>query len=139
VRERSRRELERRLLMAGFDRPDVHDVLERLEATGLVDDGRFARALVEHQLTVRLSGRRAVMSALMAKGVDRGTAEAAMGSGEDDGDRALELATRRAARLGTLRPEVAHRRLTDFLIRRGHAPNVARAAASNALGLDSGG
>ena len=70
---------------------------------------------------------------------DEETAEAAMGSGEDDGDRALELATRRAARLGTLRPEVAHRRLTDFLIRRGHAPNVARAAASNALGLDPGG
>jgi hypothetical protein len=30
---------------------------------------------------------------------------------------------------------VAHRRLTDFLMRRGHAPSTARTAATRALGL----
>ena len=90
-------------------------------------------------MTVRLAGTRAVMSALMAKGVDRETAEAAIGPGDGDEARALELASARAARLRGLRPDVAHRRLSGFLMRRGHAPNVARAAASRALGLDSEG
>jgi SOS response regulatory protein OraA/RecX len=77
------------------------------------------------------------MSALMAKGVDRETAEAALGPADGDEDRALALAERRVARLTGLPPEVAHRRLTDFLIRRGHAPGTAREAARKALGLDA--
>jgi regulatory protein len=137
VRDRSRREIERRLVMAGFPASDVEDTLRRLDSAGLVDDRRFARAVVEHQTRNRLAGRRAVMSALMAKGVDRETAEAAAGSDEDEGQRALELAERRAARLSGLSPEVALRRLTDFLMRRGHAPATAREAASKAL--DHGG
>ena len=44
VRARSRRELERRLLQAGFEAEEVADVLERLERVGLVDDEAFARA-----------------------------------------------------------------------------------------------
>jgi regulatory protein len=137
VRDRSRREMERRLLMAGFAPSDVEHTLERLDSVGLINDGRFARAVVEHETGNRLAGRRAVMSALMAKGVDRETAEAAMGSDEDEGGRALELAKRRVARLGGLSPELALRRLTDFLIRRGHAPATARDAASKALGVGS--
>ena len=108
--------------------------MERLEATGLVDDERFAHAVADHQTQNRLAGRRAVISALMAKGVDRETADAVVGSDGDEEHRALELAERRAARLRGLSPEVALRRLTDFLIRRGHAPATAREAASKALG-----
>ena len=47
VRPRSRRELERRLLQAGFASAEVTDVLSRLERVGLVDDEAFARALAE--------------------------------------------------------------------------------------------
>jgi regulatory protein len=136
VRDRSRREVERRLLMAGFDAAAVEETLERLGTAGLIDDRRFAQAVVQHQTNVRLAGRRAVLSALMAKGVDRETAEAELGAAEDDGDRALELAVRRAARLGGVEPAIALRRLTDFLIRRGHAPGIAREAARKALCAD---
>jgi regulatory protein len=136
-RDRSSRELEGRLLQAGFDDADVSEALEGLTRAGLVDDERFARAVVEQEAGRRLSGRRAVAAALIRKRVDHETARAVLAELDesgDDGARAQELAEARATRLRGLAPEVAHRRLTDFLMRRGHAPSTARAAAARALG-----
>ena len=69
VRPRARRELERRLLAAGFQADEVDDVLVRLERVGLIDDEAFARQLADHQFGSRHAGRRAVTSALLAKGI----------------------------------------------------------------------
>ena len=60
MRARSRRELERRLLQAGFETEEVTDVLERLERVGLVDDEAFARQVAEHAFGAKRAGRRAV-------------------------------------------------------------------------------
>jgi regulatory protein len=127
-----------RLLRAGFDGAEVADELSRLEAVGLVDDEAFARAFAEQQLGARGAARRAVRSSLAAKGVDRGTIERALEDlGGDEEARAVEVARRRARRLRDLRPDLAYGRLTSFLLRRGYGPEVARKAASRALGLDS--
>src|SRR5438552_5996519 len=75
VRDRSRRELERRLTRAGFEPEEIAEALDALAAAGLIDDARFAGAVVEHARTGRVAGRRAVLSGLLAKGVDRDTAE----------------------------------------------------------------
>ena len=69
VRPRARRELERRLLAAGFEADEVADVLVRLERVGLIDDEAFAKQMAEHQFGSRRAGRRAVTSALLAKGI----------------------------------------------------------------------
>ena len=138
VRPRSRRELELRLLRAGFEAVEVAGELERLEAVGLVDDERFAREFAEHQLGVRHAGRRAVVSGLAAKGIDRITIERTLaGAPGDDPSRADELARARAARLGGLPPEKAYARLFAFLVRRGHDAETARSAARRALGVDA--
>jgi regulatory protein len=141
VRPRSRRELELRLRGAGFEADEVEAELARLEAVGLVDDEAFARAVVEHELTVRRSGRRAVGSRLAARGVDRATIDAALqeASGTGDEDRALELARSRVSRLAGVGPEQAFTRLVGFLARRGYEPSVARAAARRALSVDAAG
>ena len=47
VRPRSRRELQERLVRAGFDDMEVSDEIDRLTSVGLVDDLSFARGLVE--------------------------------------------------------------------------------------------
>ena len=138
-RDRSRKELERRLLQAGYESHEVADALAALERSGLVDDARFARAVVEQEAGRRLSGRRAVASSLAAKGVDREAARVALESLADPADeraRAEALARARAGRLAGLPPEVAHRRLAGLLARRGYPPGVARDAARRALGLD---
>jgi regulatory protein len=137
VRPRSRRELQTRLLRAGFEAGEVTDELGRLEAVGLVDDERFARELAEHQLTVRGAGRRAAASALAAKGVDRGTIERVLAEAPgEDAERAADLARSRVPRLEGLPPETAYQRLVAFLVRRGHEPETARRVARAALAVD---
>lgn len=140
-RDRSRRELEQRLLRAGYEPDEVVEALEGLERVGLVDDDRFARAVVEQHAGRRLSGRRAVAAALSAKGVDRDTAEAVLADLDDPGaerERAEELARSRAGRMSGLAPEVAFRRLSGLLARRGYPPGVCREAARAALSIDDG-
>jgi len=139
VRARSRHELSSRLLRAGFEAEEVEAELIRLEEVGLVDDRAFAHELAEHQLKVKRSGRRAVASALAAKGVARGTIEQALaelGGNEDEGDRALALASDQARRLTRVAPEVAFGRLVSFLARRGYDGGTARGAARAALKVE---
>jgi regulatory protein len=140
VRSRSKRELERRLLSAGFEEVAVREELARLEAVGLVDDARFAQEFAEQQVGRRLSGTRAVAASLAAMGVDRHTAELVLeAQAGDDGARAAELARARASRLSGLPPQVARRRLVSFLLRHGYDFTVARRAAGMALGLEPDG
>jgi regulatory protein len=138
VRPRSRRELERRLRQAGFEADEVDEELGRLEAVGLVDDEAFARQVAEHELGVRRSGRRAVVSRLIGSGVPRDTIDRTLGEldGSTEDERALELARSRARRLEHLPPEQAFSRLVGFLARRGYEGAVARHAARAALGVD---
>jgi regulatory protein len=139
VRARSRRELEGRLLGAGFTLDEVDEALSRLERVGLVDDAAFARQLADHRFGVRRAGVRAVMSELRTKGVDIQIIESVIEErrpGEDA--RALELARARARRLSGIDPSRAFGRLSSALMRRGYAPEVARRAAREALELDAG-
>jgi regulatory protein len=139
VRARSRRELERRLLQAGFEADEVADVLERLERVGLVDDEAFARQVAEHAFGVKRSGRRAVVGSLMAAGVARDIIEATVSDAGDEDERADALARSRASRLGSIDPAKAFSRLTSLLVRRGYGPEVARQAARRALTLGTDG
>lgn len=134
MRPRARRELERRLLAAGFEALEVADVLTRLERAGLVDDGAFAKQLAEHQFGARRAGSRAVKSALLAKGIAPDlAAEVSASPPDDEQERAAELARSRAGRLVGVEPVKAFGRLTSLLVRRGYSPEIARSAARAAL------
>ncbi len=139
VRQRSRRELERRLVQAGFEPTEVQDELTRLQAVGLLDDEAFARAVVESRVGRRGESRRAVAGRLAQAGVDRATSELALDdAGLDDEAAADRLARERATRLVGLEPRVAHQRLAGFLARRGYPSEVAHRAARRALLVDPG-
>lgn len=139
MRARSRRELERRLLQAGFEAAEIAEVLERLERVGLVDDEAFARQVADHAFGVKRSGRRAVVGSLMAAGIAPDIIEATVSDAGDEGERADALARARASRLVSVEPARAFSRLTSLLVRRGYSPEVARQAARRALALDAGG
>jgi regulatory protein len=137
VRQRSRRELERRLVQAGFEREAVGTELERLELAGLVDDEAFARAVVESRMGSRGESRRAVAMKLYQAGVEREIADAALdGASEGEQARADRLAETRASRVSGLDPATGFARVSGFLMRRGYPPGVARQAARRALGLE---
>ncbi len=131
VRPRSRRELERRLLAASFDRAEVDDVLARLERVGLVDDEAFARQMAEYQFGSRRAGRRAVTGALMEKGIAPDLIAQVIDDAPDDEDHRALAAGRVRARCGwrSVDPVKAFARLTGLLVRRGYSPDVARRAA----------
>jgi regulatory protein len=138
VRPRSRRELERRLLQAAFEPEEVRDVLERLERVGLIDDAAFARQMADYQFGSRKAGRRAVTGALLQKGIaPEVVAQVLADPVQDEEDRALELATSKALRMGSIDPVKAFNRLTGLLIRRGYGPEVARNAARKALSVNA--
>jgi regulatory protein len=138
VRPRARRELERRLLSAGFEASEVADVLTRLERVGLVDDEAFARQMADHQFGTRRAGSRAVTRGLLAKGIAPELAARVAEQGRcDEEARALELARSRALRLGGVEQFKAFGRLSSFLMRRGYPPEVARSAARTALEVDA--
>jgi len=134
VRSRSRHELRARLIRAGYEPEEIDAALADLEDVGLVDDERFAREVAEHQRR-RGMGRRAGLAALRGKGVDRDLAERTVDEvqPEDDADIAFELASARLERLRSLSPDVVHRRLLGYLIRRGYEPVIARSAVRRAI------
>jgi regulatory protein len=137
VRQRSRRELQRRLEQAGFEPNDVADELERLEQVGLIDDEAFARAVAEHGFGSRRQGRRAVASKLAAAGVASAITAAILDElGGDEETRARKLAVAKAARMTGMAPDKAFSRLYGLLARRGFAPGVAREAARKALAVE---
>jgi regulatory protein len=138
VRQRSRRELERRLLQAGFEADEVGTTLERLERVGLVDDEAFARSVVEHALGRRLEAPRIVARRLAQAGVSpEVVAEILEDAGAGEQERADRLAATRVGRLRHLSPERAFPRLQGFLVRRGYSYDVARRAASRALAVEA--
>jgi regulatory protein len=137
VRQRSRRELERRLVGAGFGADEIAAELERLQRVGLIDDQAFAATLAEHALGSRAEGRRVVARRLAIAGVDGRIAQDVLEELEHgEGERALVLAQSRLARLAGLTPDKAYSRLSGFLARRGYPPDVARRAARRALALE---
>src|SRR6266480_3231368 len=116
VRQRSRRELERRLHRAGFDQEEIQGELDRLQQVGLIDDEAFARSVAEHSFTTRKEGRRVVAGRLMSAGIASETVEAVLEEavgGEEE--RADALAGAKAARLSGLQPDAAYRRLYGML------------------------
>ncbi len=134
VRSRSRSELRQRLLRADFEPEEVDAALADLEAVGLIDDEAFARELAEHQRRKGL-GRRAALSGLRVKGVDRELAERIADdvNPEDEAERAMEVASKRLPRLQGLDPETRRRRLLDYVLRRGYDYQVALAACIRAM------
>jgi regulatory protein len=119
------RDLERRLAKKQHPPAAVRAALERLGARGLLDDARFAERYAAVRAT-RGKGPARILADLLAQGVERGVAEAAVGraleeEGIDPQTEARAAATKRARQLGGLPPRVRRRRLLAFLVRRGYS------------------
>jgi regulatory protein len=125
VRARTRVELERALARKQVPEEVAVTVLDRLEEVGLVDDATFARDWLASGVR-RQKSRRALLSELAEKGVDREVIDAAVD--ELDGDRdyavARGFAERKATTLRGLEPQVRYRRLAGALARRGFSSSV---------------
>ena len=118
-------DLRRRLVKKEHPPAAVEAALERLASRGLLDDRRFAEQYAALRAT-RGRGPARLLRDLLAQGVERRTAEDAVGRAlEDEGiDPEIEaraVAAQRARQLGSLPIPVRKRRLLAFLLRRGYA------------------
>ena len=137
-RARSRSDLAAKL--AQRDVPDEIAVrlLDRFEEVGLVDDAAFARGWVEQRQSGRGLARRALAQELRRKGIDDEVAREAID--EIDPDEEVEaartLVRRRLRTVRDLDQQVAVRRLTGMLARKGYPPSVAFRVVREELDAD---
>lgn len=130
-RAHSRAELQRKLVRRGYPSDEVESALARAAGNGYLDDAAFARALVRQRKAGR--GAAAIGAELRAKGVSREEAATALAE-IDDGE---ELATAMRLTGRSLAPDATwedRRRAAARLVRRGFAPEVARAATTRGAG-----
>lgn len=113
-------------------------LLDRLEQVGLIDDAAYARSWAVARHNSRGLSASAIRRELTQRGVDADLIDAALAelTVEQEQDRALDLAVRKAATLRGLDPQVRLRRLAGMLARRGYSPALAFSAARAALAED---
>ena len=135
ARARSKREIEQKLLQAGYRPCTVEMVIYKLERENLLDDADFARQWVEARSTRKL-GRSRIAQELRRKGVSQEEAEEALSALEDDDQLsgAVALAEKAAARIKPGEdPRKAASRIAGMLARRGYSWDSAKEAIHLAL------
>lgn len=135
-RNMSRWEIEKLLRSRDLEEEAIAHEVDRLESVGLIDDASLAETLVRTQHERKGLGRQAIISELRRRHIDQEIIDVAIEAldADDERERALELAEKRAGQLSRYDKETAKRRLTSFLLRRGYSSGVVRDAVDQALG-----
>ncbi len=135
ARARSKREIEQKLLQAGYHPCTVEMVIYKLSRENLLDDADFARQWVESRSGHKL-GKNRIAQELRRKGITQEEAEEALSAidEEDQLASAIALAEKTAARL---KPDEdlrkAANRIAGMLARRGFSWDIAKQAIQHAL------
>lgn len=135
ARARSKREIEQKLLQAGYRPCTVEMVIYKLERENLLDDADFARQWVESRSTHKL-GRNRIAQELRRKGISQEETEEALSAIEDEDQLsgAIALAEKAAARIKPGEdPRKAASRIAGMLARRGYSWDVAKEAIQHAF------
>ncbi|KZX22616.1 regulatory protein RecX [Rathayibacter tanaceti] len=116
-------EVQARLYTEGVAEKDAVDIVERFTRFGYLDDLRMAEQLVASLRDRKKLGRSSIQQELRSRKLDPDAIASALDEldGDDEYRTALELARKRLPSLRSLSDEVAERRLTGFLARRGYA------------------
>ena len=137
-RARSRADLEKKLAQRNVPGELATRLLDRFEEVGLVDDAAFAREWVAQRQQGRGLARRALAQELRRKGIDDEVAREALDEidPDDEVEAARTLVRRRLRTVRDLDQQVAVRRLSGMLARKGYPPSVAFRVVREELGAD---
>jgi regulatory protein len=131
----SSREMSDYLLGREFESSDVDAEIMRLESVALLDDLALAETLIRTLQARKGLGRSALTAELRRRNIAQVAIETALTALDDDDelDRAVAIAEKRAGQLRSLDATTAKRRLGDFLMRRGYSGSVVSKAVQQAL------
>ena len=131
----STREIEQKLLRAGYRPSTVEMVIYKLQRENLLDDADFARQWVESRQHHKL-GRSRIAQELRRKGISQEEAEDALSVIDDDDQLsgAVALAQKAAAHIKPGEDmRKAASRIAGMLARRGYSWDIAKQAIAQAL------
>ena len=125
-RQRSRDELQRRLILKGYAQDVVEEAIEALAGADLVNDEKFSKDWVANRLETRPMGKVRIAWELRQKGIAKELVERAVESVDSDTEYALArgLAERKIKHIGADPSDQERRRLALFLRRRGFSWDV---------------
>ena len=112
ARARSKREIEQKLLQAGYRPSTVEMVIYKLQRENLLDDADFARQWVESRQHHKL-GRSRIAQELRRKGISQEEADEALSTIEDWQKRRLPASS--LAKICARLPAASHRCLPDVV------------------------
>ena len=129
--------LERREL----ETEDIEAEVARLEGAGLLDDAALAENLVRTLQERKGLGRSAISAELRRRKVDDEAISNALEAidTDDELERAIEVATKRAGQLSSYDSATAKRRLGAYMQRRGYSGSILSQAMAAALDGTGGG
>ncbi|MFM9878129.1 MAG: regulatory protein RecX [Rhodoglobus sp.] len=133
-------EMRNYLIGREFDRGAVELEIERLVGVGLLDDQALAETLVRTLRDRKGLGRSALTAELRRRKLDSGAIAEALDEPEVDDElqRAIAIAVKRAPQLRSLDQTTAKRRLGAFLMRKGYSGSVVSTAVASALAPSGG-
>ena len=130
----TRFQIEQYLLKKEVPLEIITEVCDRFERARLIDDEEFAGMWVRSRRLIRGTGPSVLRRELRTRGVADYLIDAAVEERVgDDRDVAFKLATRRVNSLLHCDRETQLRRLSGFLIRRGHNPMIAFSVARDVI------
>jgi regulatory protein len=132
------RNLRRKLVQKEFDTADVDSAIERLTASRLVDDERFAMEYARQKLVTGATSPRRVERELLKRGIASGIARSSVAAvieeeGVDTSASAESVARKKMRSLDGLETDVQKKRLFGFLARRGFGLDEIRRAVAIVL------
>ena len=136
MRMQSERELRQKLGRKEYGDRVIDAVIEECRRLGYVDDAKYAAGRAADAANLKKQGKQRAVQELLAKGIDKSTAEAAAGEAYaevDPVEQAMALAERKKASLARLDRPAAVRRLSGFLQRRGFDFDTVRTVVERTL------
>ncbi|NLJ54225.1 MAG: regulatory protein RecX, partial [Intrasporangiaceae bacterium] len=114
---KSRHQLRQKLRQRNCPDEVAEAVLDRMTEVGLVDDAKYAEALVRSKQVSRGLSKRALAHELRQKGVDKDTADSVLDQVDptEEEDRAKALVAARMPRLRGMERDTVMRRLAGML------------------------
>ena len=141
-RARGADELKRLLLRKGEPPADVDATLERLIASGLIDDANYARQVARSKALGAGMSRRRIQLELTRRGVAKDVSSEAIADvfeeeGVDEGAAIERVARKKLRTLAKLDLPTQKRRLYAFLARRGYDSDDISNVLRNVIGSDA--